>query len=133
MGIKAPKTDFLITPIFDLSSLSSNDPSRTISINPIEPNTGNMGAKSGRWTFINPVSCCKTHPSNSNSMTEGILVLDDDKSNKYATSNNMQKEIIIVDAIGREFRLCYKPVSLLKSQILFNQGCFCSSVFTLQK
>ena len=47
MGINAPRNDLFISLIFDLLKLSSKEPSSTMRMSPMVPNTGNRIEKSG--------------------------------------------------------------------------------------
>lgn len=84
---------------FFLFNSNSNEPSRTISINPMVPRTGNIVVRFGISIFKKTESCFIAQPRNKRSMTAGILVLEEVKSKKYAIRNIMQMIIIIVVVI----------------------------------
>lgn len=98
-GKRAPKNDFFINPSFDLFSSRSRDPSSTISIRPMVPSTGRTGEKSGSCICNQSVNCLADQPSNNKSITLGILVLLDVRSNRYAISKIIQSAMIIVVVI----------------------------------
>ncbi len=70
-----------MSPILDLLSSSSKEPSSTIKISPIVPNSGNIAEKSESWMFKKSVVCLTTHPKINNKITDGIFVLDEVRSN----------------------------------------------------
>jgi hypothetical protein len=99
IGIKAQKKDFLINPNLVLLSSSSNEPSSTIKISPIVPKTGRTDEKLGSRISNHTVSCLTTQPKSNKRITEGTLVFEDVRSNKYAMSKRTQNVIIIVIVI----------------------------------
>lgn len=99
MGKRAPRTDFLISFTFDLLSSNSKDPSNTINISPTVPRMGKIEEKSGRLKSRKFVICLTTHPKSNNKNTEGIFVLEEVRSNKYAIKSSTQIVIITVIVI----------------------------------
>lgn len=81
---------------FFLFNSNSKEPSSTISINPIVPRTGNTVAKLGISIFKKTKSCFMPQPKSKRRITDGILVLEEVKSKKYAIKNIKQMIIIIV-------------------------------------
>lgn len=99
IGKSAPKNDFNIKPVFDLFSSSSSEPSNTINIKPMVPNIGRIEVRSGKLILSKEVICFTTHPSNKSKITEGIFVLSEVISNRYAISRRIQKVMITADVI----------------------------------
>lgn len=83
---------------FDLSNSNSREPSNTIRINPTVPSMGSNTERSGTTTLKKTVSCLMTQPKSSNKMTEGILVLAELKSNRYASKIRMHS-VMIMDVV----------------------------------
>ena len=73
-----------------LLSCNSNDPSNTMSIKPNVPSMGKMLEKSGSVTSKKVQSCWVVQPKSNNRITEGIFVIDADKSKIYATNKRIQ-------------------------------------------
>ncbi len=73
----ASNEEFLMTVNFDLSSSNSKEPSSTIKINPIVPNTGSIGVKFGIVMLKKTAACFTLHPKMSSRITDGIFVLDE--------------------------------------------------------
>ena len=97
--IKAPRNDFLMTLILELFNWSSREPSSTIKTSPTVAITGKSEEKSGNSYSRNEVVLFKTHPIRSKSITEGILVFEAVRLNKYAINSKEQKAMMIVSVI----------------------------------
>ncbi len=68
MEKSAPINDFLMSEIFDLFSSSSNEPSNTMSSNPMLPDTVRARVKSGSWISENKATCFIIRPFISTSL-----------------------------------------------------------------
>ena len=96
MGNNATINDFLTNAVLDLLNSTSSEPSNTIRIRPRVPSMGKSPDNSGTSIPKNTAICFTAHPKSSNKITDGIFVLDDEKSNKYASNNNPQNVIIML-------------------------------------
>ena len=74
IGIKEPRIDFLMSPIFEGCNFNSRDPSSTIKIKPIVPNIGSTGCKFGIGVCIILSICPTPNPRIRSIITDGILV-----------------------------------------------------------
>ena len=74
IGMKATKDDFLTKGNLDRVSSSSNEPSKTININPIVPKIGRTDVKFGISILKKLEICFTPQPKNNSKITEGILV-----------------------------------------------------------
>ena len=90
------RDDFPMYLSFDLLNSNSNEPSRTIRINPMAPRNGKIGDKSGTTMEKMPDACLTTQPRKSKRITDGTFVLEDVISKTYAKS----KRILIVMIAG---------------------------------
>ena len=76
-GIKAIKADFFTKGSLDRVSSNSNEPSKTIKINPIVPKIGSTEVKFGISIPKKKEICLTPQPKDNSKITEGILVLEE--------------------------------------------------------
>jgi len=98
MGKKETKKAFFTIGNFDLSNSNSKEPSNTIKISPMVPSIGSNEERSGTTTLKKTVSCLMTQPKRSNKITEGILVLAELRSNKYANKIRIHS-VMMIDVV----------------------------------
>jgi hypothetical protein len=79
-GNNAIANDFLINGNLVILNSSSSEPSSTMRIRPNVPSIGSSAVRFGIFIFSIAEPCCTSHPKNSNSKTDGILVLDEVRS-----------------------------------------------------
>ena len=74
IGINATKDDFPTKGNLDFVSSNSNEPSRTININPIVPKIGKTEVKFGISIAKKVETCLTPHPNDKSKITDGIFV-----------------------------------------------------------
>ena len=87
--------DLKINGSFFLLISNSNEPSKTMRINPIVPKIGKIGFKFGTVIFNLLVINFTPKPKSNNKINEGIFVLEAEMSKTYANKSKTESVIMI--------------------------------------
>ena len=102
--VSATIEDLRIKGSFDLFICNSNEPSKTMRINPVVPKIGKIRFNFGTGIFRLSVTSFVPNPKTKSNITAGIFVLEDVISKTYA--NNSKIEIVIINCIAI-LSVCY--------------------------